>query len=530
MSEDRVSLGSRIRAARDPGSTPAARTPPASPGGTRPPDPIVRMSSLRQRPTPSSRAATSAEFHNDNSVWVSTPVRASQRTEFAEKLDYAFAYGEELAKLLRAHGFKTNIGLTLDTEDSESDFAVLLANMTHVFGPISRDEVLKLLDLDFEYDEYHLTLNELIFGVLPTVLRGTALVLFEESAHVHPHDGRCALQRLRFHVEGIGDPDTNRFWVRLRSTVIDETVEPAPQLAVFSTLADKHRKLHPDYGDYNRVEDLHSVLRASAAHSPYVTPLYLVVIRDLNANHRLTFAALALRLGRVFRDESPFARLTVTPPPAASGGGGRTGGGRPAVASINAFNKARRVPPVGDWKPQQGGGRYLIWEGTGMPCVTCWRLWAATTGHTDSDGVCPYSCTAAFAPGRAPSLAPNPPAAPPPLSAWPPAAAPAPRAHSLQEIGPPPNQGPVQGASATAVQFGTASMPPAPLDPTPPAPLSGGDNHPPASFSLRQLDEEEDWPALRESPIWIPASPAVRAALDRQSENLQASGGAPSRE
>ncbi|KAK3286728.1 hypothetical protein CYMTET_5733 [Cymbomonas tetramitiformis] len=98
MSADRPSLGSRLRASRSGVGTSPATTPPTSPTGDGRSDPIVRMSSLRQRPT--SRAATSAEFHADSSVWVSTPVRASQRAEFADKLDYAFAYGEELAKLL----------------------------------------------------------------------------------------------------------------------------------------------------------------------------------------------------------------------------------------------------------------------------------------------------------------------------------------------------------------------------------------------------------------------------------------------
>eukprot|EP00854_Cymbomonas_tetramitiformis_P034530 gene34530-biopygen32818 len=139
-------------------------------------------------------------------------LRASQRTEFADKLDYAFAYVEELIKLLRAHGFKANVGLTLDGTEAESEFAVLvLANMSHVFGPIARVAFTKLLDFEFEYDEYHLTLNELVYVVLPTTLRGTAISLYAESARVHPHDGRCALRRLRFHVEGIGDPDAHRF-------------------------------------------------------------------------------------------------------------------------------------------------------------------------------------------------------------------------------------------------------------------------------------------------------------------------------
>ncbi|KAK3234798.1 hypothetical protein CYMTET_54962 [Cymbomonas tetramitiformis] len=96
-------------------------------------------------------------------------VGTSQRTEFADKLDYAFAYGEELAKLLRGPGFKSTVGLTLEGPEAESDFTVLLANMSHVFGPIARDEFTKLLDLDFEYDEYHLTLNELPYVVLPTL-------------------------------------------------------------------------------------------------------------------------------------------------------------------------------------------------------------------------------------------------------------------------------------------------------------------------------------------------------------------------
>ena len=95
MSASHVSLGSRIRAARTgAGNTPGS-TPPRSPGGGPMPEPIVPMSTLLSRPTPLSRSATSAEFHTNNSVWVSTPVRASQRHEFVDKLDYAFSYGEE---------------------------------------------------------------------------------------------------------------------------------------------------------------------------------------------------------------------------------------------------------------------------------------------------------------------------------------------------------------------------------------------------------------------------------------------------
>ncbi|KAK3287409.1 hypothetical protein CYMTET_5083 [Cymbomonas tetramitiformis] len=343
MSSDRISLGSRLRPEAQPrGDFPWHHPARESPWGPVSGPNRAHVVITSTRPTPIFRAATSVEFHNDSSVWVSTPVRASQRSEFVDKLDYAFSYGEELAKLLRAHDFK--------------------ANST------------KLLDLDFEYAEYHLTLNELIYVVLPIVLRGTALSLYyEESAYVYPHDGRCALQRLRYHVEGIGDPDTHRFWVRLRAVVIDETIEPAPQLAVFRTLADKHRKLHPDYGDRNLVEDLHTVLRSSAALCPYATPLYLVVICDINDGHRFSYAALALRLAKVFRDEAPLARLAA-PPSAASGGGGRSGGGKAPAGAALALGKRRFAPPVGEWKRQESGDRYLVWEGTGMPGVTCFRL------------------------------------------------------------------------------------------------------------------------------------------------------------
>ncbi|KAK3278039.1 hypothetical protein CYMTET_13994 [Cymbomonas tetramitiformis] len=187
------------------------------------------MSQLIFRPTPVSRAATSAEFHADAAVWVSTPVRPSQGTEFVDKLDYAFfSYGEELAQLLRTHGFsKRTVDLTLDGPEAESDFAVLLANMAHVFGPISRDDFAKLLDLENEYTDYHVVLNELIHAVLPTVLRSTALTLYEESAEVHLRDGRCTLQRLRFHVKGIA--------------------------CGFPQPVEKHRKLHPDYADIDMV-------------------------------------------------------------------------------------------------------------------------------------------------------------------------------------------------------------------------------------------------------------------------------------
>ncbi|KAK3284704.1 hypothetical protein CYMTET_7664 [Cymbomonas tetramitiformis] len=77
---------------------------------------------------------------------------------------------------------------------------------------------------------------------------------------------------------------------------------------------------------------------------------------------------------------------------------------------MHALGWKKLAPPVGEWKPVRNA-RYLQWEGTGLVCVTCFRLWAVTTGHLDAEGVCPYSCAASFAPGRAPATAPT--AAPP---------------------------------------------------------------------------------------------------------------------
>ncbi|KAK3235046.1 hypothetical protein CYMTET_54735 [Cymbomonas tetramitiformis] len=486
MSTDRVTLARRLRVARGSpgGHSSTTPTPSASPdrGGTG--DPIVRMSQLTTKPTPVSRAATSAEFYADPTVWVSTPVKPSQRTEFADKLDYAFSYGEELAKLLRTHGFKSNVGLTLDGPEAESDFAVLLANMAHVFGPVSRDDIAKLLDLDNEYSDYHIVLNGLVYAVLPTVLRSTALTLYEESAEVHPRDGRCALQRLRFHVEGIGDPDAHRFW----------------------------------YSDADMVADLYSVLRASAAVSPHVAPLYLVVLRDLGANIPFTFAALTLRIAKVFRDEYTLARLSAPSPPASGGagrggagggggrgGGGSGGGGKPTVGSMHALGWKKLAPPLGEWKPVRNA-RYLQWEGTGLVCVTCFRLWAVTTGHLDTEGACPYSCSASFAPGRAPATASTT-APPPPMSAWPPAPPPAARANSLQALEPPPLDDAAQpGAAAMAVRFSGVDLHDEHSDEEQP------DATPPAFHAVHDDDDEEDWPAFRSSPVWIPSFAGSTAA------------------
>ncbi|KAK3233112.1 hypothetical protein CYMTET_56564 [Cymbomonas tetramitiformis] len=308
--------------------------------------------------------------------------------------------------------------------------------------------------------------------------------MHKESARVHPRDGRCALQRLRFHVEATTDPDTFRFWTKLRSTTIDETADPAPQLTVFRVLGDKHQRLHPSYDDAGRVQDLHHVLGRSAASSPHVSPLYLVVLRELAAGHAFTFSALLLRLSTVWQSEGHLARLRS--PSAGSGGGKHT----PTSASFNSVQRSNIVKPVGDWKPSPRRGLYLVWEGVGYPCVTCFCLWGLTDAHLPTRGVCPYSCAASFAPGQAPAGAP---AAPPrpTIDAW------------LQPPAPP------APAAAAAVHFAEGSPSPqfAPADSSDAAaftlrlPL---DHDPPGPEPDDSADHDDDeWPALRTVP-WIP--------------------------
>ncbi|KAK3278110.1 hypothetical protein CYMTET_13917 [Cymbomonas tetramitiformis] len=369
--------GSALPGSAAPSPQRGSRTP------SQDPDPVVRMSALISKPTFISLAATSADFHRDASVWASTPVRASQQYEYSERLDYAFTYGEELVKVLRSHGFKPQKGYTFDGPDSETDFAVLLGNLRHVLSLISHYEYDKLFDLEHEYLEYHWSLNELIFIILKGVLHGTALALYQESAQVHPRDGRCALQRLRYHVEATTDPDTFRLWTKLRDTKIDETADPAPQLTVLRVLGDKHQRLHPAYDDGGRVQDLqHVLISRSAASSPHVSPLYLVVLRELAAGHRFTFSTLALRIATVWQSEGHLSRLAPSPSSGAGGGKARADGA--GGATFNSVHKRGGVvKPVGDWKPAQNPRiPYCTWRGRGS---------ATLASHASAFGASPMA-------------------------------------------------------------------------------------------------------------------------------------------
>ncbi|KAK3250555.1 hypothetical protein CYMTET_40064 [Cymbomonas tetramitiformis] len=339
------SLAEALRAARtNAGSTPAPSTD-GSGGGSRTPHSssssparrrIVSTASIRSKPSSARLSPTAFDYFNDPAVLVSTPVEEGRESEFAEHLSYAFNYSADLVTILKSGSYKEKTGVSIDGDDSDTEFAVLLAALGHVLFPIAYTEVSKLLDLEHDFDFYHVTLNELIFTILPVVLRGTALALYHEAARCHPTDGRFALQRLRYAVEGVPDPDVDRFWVKLRATVIDETLDPTPQLAIIRSLGDKHARLHPDYGENKRVADLWHVLAASAKSTPYVTPLYLAVIRDLRGGTHFSFSSLCLRVRTTWREESAYATLSHTPQPPGGGYRPKAANDRPPQRTLSA--------------------------------------------------------------------------------------------------------------------------------------------------------------------------------------------------
>ncbi|KAK3285636.1 hypothetical protein CYMTET_6766 [Cymbomonas tetramitiformis] len=361
------SLAEALRTARKAG----ASSPSPTPGDGRSPTPgstpekrrIATMASQRSTPTSLRPAPSPFEFFNNPSVLVSTPVELGREEEFAENLSYAFAYSTDLVTVLKSGGFNPKTGLTLDNEEAESDFTVLLAGLGHVLFPISYAEFSKLLDLENDHEFYHITLNEILFTILPVVLRGTALALYHEAVRSHPADGR--------------------YWSKLRASVVDEDSDPAPQLTVIRKLGDKHAHLNPDYSEAKRVKDLWHVLASSAKLSPFVTPPYLNIIR------------------------APWWQglLFLRPLPPVK---------KPTFNSLSAKNAD--IKPVGEWTAQPGA-LTKRWAGTGYPCLVCFRLWNLTDTHPDTKGACPYTCREAFAQGRAPPTAKPAGSRPPPAAA-----------------------------------------------------------------------------------------------------------------
>ncbi|KAK3280590.1 hypothetical protein CYMTET_11580 [Cymbomonas tetramitiformis] len=436
-------------------------------------------------------------FFNDPSVLSSTPVEEGRENEYLEQMSYAFTYSTDIVTILRTGGYNPKHGFTLDNETADTDFTALLSALRHVLFPVSFADFSKILDLGHDYDFYHVVLNEIVFTVLPVVLRGTALALYTEAARDHPGDGRYILQRLRYEVEGVPDSDTDRFWVKMRSTIIDENNDPAPQLTTIRDLGDKHARINNGYNEEKRVKDLYHILTASAKQSPFVTPLYVPIIRELRS------------------------------------------GARPKKPSFNSASAHREpthaIKPVGEWRPEPAGALIMRWKGVGYPCILCFRLWGLTDAHHDTKGICPFTCKEAYNVSRVPD------------SALPAGNRPLPRefaaalasfqgaggatAQSVvlaeQQPDPPPD-------AAVMTFMAPPADPPPSLDHAPAAdsgvhsvpadgpnaagmPQHGGSLdfafEPEPIAMLGFADGEEDWPAFRETP-WIP--PIIDSSTSRQ--------------
>ncbi|KAK3272575.1 hypothetical protein CYMTET_19138 [Cymbomonas tetramitiformis] len=277
-----------------------------------------------------------------------------------------------------------------------------------------------------------------------------------------------------YEVEGVPDPDVDRFWVKLRAraTVIDETLDPTPQLAIIRSLGDKHARLHPDYGENKRVADL----------------------------------CLCLRVRTTWREESAYATLSHTPQ--APGGGYRPKAANDRPPSANAFGSGSSyaVKPVGKWAAQPPGSLVKKWVGTGFPCLVCFSMWALTDNHADTKGICPFMCKEAFGPDRAPD------------SAQPAGSRPAPpSAATIAHLASPAAE---QVPTDDVVVLGAPNPEPvasfqtviADLDPPDATSHEGGldaedstvvDGMTPAAFaSAVHADEDFDFPALREPKSW----------------------------
>ncbi|KAK3239888.1 hypothetical protein CYMTET_50221 [Cymbomonas tetramitiformis] len=62
--------------------------------------------------------------------------------------------------------------------------------------------------------------------------------------------------------------------------------------------------------------------------------------------------------------------LETRAPVSVSGATRGVGGGKTNAGSVYNLGRRKYGPPEGKWNKHGGGGRYLVWEGTGMPCIT----------------------------------------------------------------------------------------------------------------------------------------------------------------
>ncbi|KAK3240022.1 hypothetical protein CYMTET_50101 [Cymbomonas tetramitiformis] len=161
---------------REQGGTPSnsPSDSQSTPASSRRPRRIVGTSSLRSKPTSTVNAPTAFDYFNDPDVLTTTPVEEGREDEYIEQLAYAFQYGSDLLSFLKSTGLKMPTGYTLDTTTADMDFNALLSGLAHVLYPVSYSEAAKLLDLEHDHDFYHVTINEILFSILPHPLRGNA--------------------------------------------------------------------------------------------------------------------------------------------------------------------------------------------------------------------------------------------------------------------------------------------------------------------------------------------------------------------
>ncbi|KAK3256721.1 hypothetical protein CYMTET_34157 [Cymbomonas tetramitiformis] len=353
--------------------------------------------------------------------------------------------------------------------------------------PISYAESAKLLDLEHDHDFYHSAVNEILFCLLPHPLRGNALSVYHECARTHPADGRYALQRLRYEVEGVPDADGMRYWTQMRAIVLSETVDPAPKLATIRRLCERHRKIKPAYSDSDHVADLWHILSESAKKSPYVAPL----------SHCTWWCSASCSQTATQKPQTP------DPP------------GRPTAMALRA-KKQSDTPLDGKWVADTPTALYLKWSGTGYPCAVCFRVWGVTDAHPDTRGACPFVCIEAFANNK--HLVTSKPAPPrPPLDPLPTGTAPDPPAVPTVDAAfqsarlSPPAPG---GGDTIGTDDGDALVVPAAEDLAPPLPDE------PVGAALAFQDEDTDWPALRSSPVWVPHVPGAGVVIGTQLQTL----------
>ncbi|KAK3267124.1 hypothetical protein CYMTET_24299 [Cymbomonas tetramitiformis] len=405
------------------------------------------------------------DFLENSTALRNTPYRASTRGVLSDALTKTFDYADNVIDILKARGYQPKAsGVTLEGSGAREDFLALRSAMIAVLDSVNSVETAKIFDLELAYVSYHYDVNYMVFTMLSVLLRGGALAIYHTAAKRYPFDGRALLLRLHFEVEGIHRSDKGAYMESMRSLRVDEREDPQHVIDKFRNLADKHRQYHTDFSDSAHVETFLVVLEKSADESPY--------------------------------ERDGVSRLARFPTPSVPDSGG-AGLSKSGGAKAYSFRPKTVHPAVGDWA--SGPGPYRNWQGQGHPCLVCFRMWGLTDVHEASKGLCPYVCKAAFSDGRALPSACDPPPRPDPQHRAPAAAA-----------------NPQQPASAFTFQLphDLAAALPDPLDqPAEVEPLDSlsTDDDEPFNPSLAviagydEIDEDdEDWPAFAESPVWIP--------------------------